>query len=80
MIDKKYAMKKVHSMHQSIGQMIMRCRYERDVDHQISLLIKINEKLPTRKRLKFPSLITNDYVSRALDIIEERLFGSTVYS
>jgi hypothetical protein len=73
-------MKKMPSKHDSIGQMIMRCRYERNVDDQISLLIKINNKLPRTKRLRFPSLMTNDYVSKALDIIEERLFGQTVYS
>ena len=73
-------MKKMPSKRESIGQMIMRCRYERNVDDQLSLLIKINNKLPRTKRLRFPSLMTNDYASKALDIIEERLFGQSVYS
>ena len=73
-------MKKMPLKPESVGQMIMRCRYERNVDDQISLLMKINEKLPKAKRLRFPSLMTNDYVSKALDTIEERLFGQTVYS
>ena len=54
--------------------MIGRCRYERNVDDQIYLLNEINESLPRMKRVRFPSLMTNDYVSRALDIIEEQLF------
>jgi hypothetical protein len=73
-------MKKMTFKRESIGQMIIRCRYERNIDDQISLLIKINSKLPRTRRLRFPSLMTNDYVSKALDIIEERLFGQTVYS
>lgn len=64
---------------ESLGQLIVRCRYERNVDDQVSLLIKINANLPKRNRLRIPSLITDDYVSRALDTIEERVFGSPIY-
>jgi hypothetical protein len=64
---------------ESLGQLIVRCRYERNVDDQVSLLIKINANLPKRNRLRIPSLITDDYVSRALDMIEERVFGSPIY-
>lgn len=64
---------------ESLGQLIVRCRYERNVDDQVSLLIKINASLPKRNRLRIPSLITDDYVSRALDTIEERVFGSPIY-
>lgn len=64
---------------ESLGQLIVRCRYERNVDDQVSLLIKINANLPKRNRLRIPSLITDDYVSRALDTIEERVFGSAIY-
>ncbi len=63
----------------SLGRLIVRCRYERNVDDQISLLNKINENLPKGKRLRIPSLITDDYVSRALDMIEERVFGFSIY-
>jgi hypothetical protein len=59
--------------------MIVRCRYERDIDKQIILLREINEKLPKPERLRLPSLMTDDYVSRALDTIEERLFGYSIY-
>lgn len=64
---------------ESLGQLIVRCRYERNVDDQVSLLIKINANLPKRNRLRIPSLITDDYVSRTLDTIEERVFGSAIY-
>jgi hypothetical protein len=53
--------------------LVDKCRYEKNVDEQIGLLNVINESLPDGKKLILPSLITNDYVSRALDIIEERL-------
>jgi hypothetical protein len=69
-----------NNQNDSIGQLIIKCRYETDVDDQISLLSKINEKLPRGKRIRFPTLITDDYVSRALDIIEERIFGHRIYS
>jgi hypothetical protein len=64
---------------ESLGQLIVRCRYERNVDDQVSLLIKINANLPKRNRLRIPSLITDDYISRALDMIEERVFGAPIY-
>jgi hypothetical protein len=32
-----------------------------------------NDALPQSLRLQMPSLLTNDYVSRALDIIEDRI-------
>ena len=43
------------------------------MDIQINILYRINETLPDSVRIKFPSLLTNDYVSRALDIIEDKL-------
>ncbi len=55
--------------------LISKCRYEEndDVDRQIELLNQINSALPKRLRINLPSLITNDYVGKALDIIEERI-------
>ena len=37
------------------------------------MLNSINSALPKSLRLQMPSLLTNDYVSRALDIIEDRI-------
>jgi len=52
---------------------IARCRYQSDVDKQIRIPHTINSALPKSLRLQMPSLLTNDYVSRALDIIEDRI-------
>ena len=60
---------------------IRECRYEMDVDKQISMLNEINSHLSGKKRIRLPSLMTNDYVARALDIIEELSFtGRSRYS
>ena len=53
--------------------LIATCRYQNDVDKQIQILHAINSALPMSLRLQMPSLLTNDYVSRALDIIEDRI-------
>jgi hypothetical protein len=45
-----------------------------DVDKQFALLQKINSLLPKTNRLSIPSLITDDYIRTALDIIDEYLF------
>lgn len=37
------------------------------------MLENINSRLPRSQKLKLPSLITNDYVHKALDMVEERL-------
>ena len=56
-----------------ITSLITKCRYQRDVDKQILILNAINFSLPKSLQLKIPSLITNDYVGRALDLIEDRI-------
>ncbi len=53
--------------------LIQQCRYEMDVDKQFALLQKINLMLPKASRLSIPSLITDDYIRTALDIIDEYL-------
>ena len=58
---------------QQITSLIAKCRYQNDVDKQIRMLHAINSALPKSLRLQMPSLLTNDYVSRALDIIEDRI-------
>jgi len=44
-----------------------------DVDKQFELLQKINLLLPKSIKLRMPSLITDDYIRKALDRIEEYL-------
>lgn len=53
--------------------LIAKCRYQSDVDKQINILHAINSALPKSLRLQMPSLLTDDYVSKALDIIEDRI-------
>lgn len=55
--------------------LIQKCRYENNVDRQINLLRQINSELSESIRIRLPSLITDDYVGRALDIIEERILN-----
>ena len=59
--------------HSTFFELIQQCRTETNLDIQINILFQINETLPDSVRIKVPSLITNDYVSRALDIIEDKL-------
>jgi len=48
-------------------------RAERDVEKRLAMLQELNDSLPQSTRLDMPSLITNAYVRRALDIIEDRV-------
>ena len=47
-------------------------REEHNTDKRIMMLERLNNSLPREIRLEFPSLITNAYIRKALDIIEER--------
>jgi hypothetical protein len=58
---------------QDIIDRISAIRGERDVEKRLGKLQKLNESLPEAIKLELPSLITNAYVRKALDIIEERL-------
>ncbi len=49
------------------------CRWESNLDRQVELLRKVNRSLPESLQIKMPSLVTNDYVARALDVIEDKL-------
>jgi hypothetical protein len=49
------------------------CRSESDLDRQVAVLHRINQGLPEPLQLKMPSFLTNDYVTRALDMIEDKM-------
>ena len=51
-------------------------RNEPDTEKRLWMLQQLNSSLPDDIRLNMPSLITNAYVRKALDIIEERLLVS----
>jgi hypothetical protein len=57
-----------------LSALIQQCRYELDVDKQFALLQRINSLLPKTSRLRMPSLITDEYIRTALDIIDEYIF------
>ena len=54
-------------------ELIDKCRYETSIDVQINILYQLNESLPEHLRIKIPSLLTNDYIGKAVDIIQDRL-------
>ena len=56
----------------AILDQISAIRAERDIDERIRMLHRLNNSLPADRRLEFPSLITNAYIRKALDIILER--------
>ncbi|MFY3740838.1 MAG: hypothetical protein HMLIMOIP_001283 [Candidatus Nitrosomirales archaeon] len=58
---------------QNIIDRISDIRGERDVEKRLRKLQRLNESLPEGIKLEMPSLITNAYVRRALDIIEDRI-------
>jgi hypothetical protein len=52
-------------------------RQEHDTEKRLRMLLQLNDSLSKDIKLDMPSLITNAYVRRALDMIEERLLVST---
>lgn len=54
-----------------IPQYVSMIREENSIDEKVKLLEDLNRLLPEGTRLSIPSLITNDYVSKAVNIVEE---------
>ena len=46
-------------------------RDSNNIDNQVALLQELNNLLPKEKRLSLPSMFTKDYVSKAVNTIEE---------
>ena len=65
---------------ETVGRMLVRCRYEWDLQERAFLLRSINESLPRKKKLRLSPHMNDEYISRVLDTIEKRLFGSPIYS
>ena len=51
-------------------------RREPNTEKRLRMVQKLNESLPEDIKIQMPSLITNAYVRRALDMIEERILLS----
>ena len=56
----------------SLRAAVTAIREEHNTDKRIKMLQRLNSSLPREIRLQLPSLITNAYIRKALDIIEER--------
>lgn len=54
-----------------IPQYVSMIREENSIDEKVKLLEDLNRLLPEGTRLSIPSLITNDYVSKAVSTVEE---------
>jgi hypothetical protein len=44
-----------------------------DIDKRVEILQRINRLLPVESMIKLPAFITNDYINRTLDLLEERM-------
>jgi hypothetical protein len=51
-------------------------RAERDAEKRLKMLQHLNDSLPEWIRLEMPSLFTNAYVRKALDMIGDRILIS----
>jgi len=60
---------------QEVLAQVSSIREERNLEKRLGMLLDLNGSLPKDMRLNMPSLITNAYVRRALDIIEDRANG-----
>jgi hypothetical protein len=60
-------------MHQIVTLLIETCRDAKDIDAQFALLREINASLPLCDRIAMPSLVTDDYCRKALEILEEKI-------
>lgn len=64
---------RIRTTMKSIYSLIAAIRDERNTDKRIRMLQELNNSLPPESRIEMPSLITNAYIRRALDMIEERI-------
>jgi hypothetical protein len=57
----------------SVLKRISAIRNEPNTEKRLAMLQQLNDSLPADMKLDMPSLITNAYVRKALDTIEERI-------
>lgn len=57
----------------SVLKRISDIRNEPNTEKRLAMLQQLNDSLPADMKLDMPSLITNAYVRKALDTIEERI-------
>jgi DUF1009 family protein len=61
---------------QALLNRISAIRAERNTEKRLKMLLQLNSPLPQDLRLEIPSLITNAYVRKALDMLEEKIMVS----
>jgi len=54
-------------------ELVQSCMDSKDIDKRVEMLERINRLLPKENMIKLPSFITNDYIDKALYLLEERL-------
>ena len=52
---------------------IKKCNETEDIDKRVELIQQLNELLPLEYKFQLPSFITNDYINRRLDLLEEKI-------
>ena len=57
-------------------ELVHSCLEISDIDKRVQILQRINRLLPVESMIKLPAFITNDYIDRTLDLLEERLNSS----
>lgn len=53
-------------------ELVRSCIDTSDIDQRVEILERINRLLPVESRIKLPTFITNDYIDKTLDLLEER--------
>lgn len=51
-----------------------------EVDKRMDLLQYLNDLLPTKYKVQLPTFITNDYIDKALYVLEERFDEKLLFS
>jgi len=54
-------------------ELVQSCIDTSDIDRRVEMLERINRLLPVENRIKLPNFITNDYIDKTLDLLEEGL-------
>ena len=54
-------------------ELVQTCIETSDIDQRVEILQRINRLLPVESRIKLPTFVTNDYINKTLDLLEERL-------
>jgi hypothetical protein len=63
----------VYNHPSNVKLLIEKCKTSKNIDEQIMILFDINSRLPESQQLRIPSLITGDYVHKAIATIEDSI-------